>query len=160
MMDDYMKLNSACIQLGVEASDWQDAIRKTCKPLIENGYVLPGYPDDVIERELQWATGLPTEPFGVAIPHALTPVNVKQAQIAVSRLAKPVKFRQSGGTPGVDDLDCSIVFVLALTDPQSQLTLLQSLMVVISDEELLVSLLNAASPQESNDIFTGASATT
>lgn len=154
-----MKLNSACIQLNVEASDWQDAIVKACRPLIEQGYVLPGYPRDVIAREMQWATGLPTEPFGVAIPHALTPDNVVTAQVAACRLAAPVKFRQSGGTPGEDDVDCEVVFILALKDPQSQLQLLQKLMVAISDEDLLTALRNAESPREFNDIFTGASAT-
>ena len=158
-MDDTLNLNPACIQLDVTAADWQDAIVKACQPLIDQGYVLPGYPRDVIAREKQWATGLPTEPYGVAIPHALTPLNVVTAQVAACRLKTPVKFCQSGGTPGEDDVECSVVFVLALKDPQSQLSLLQKLMVAISNEAMLTALREAASPQEFNDIFTSASAT-
>lgn len=151
-----LKLNSSCIQLDVMAGNWEEAIVKAASPLIENGYVTPGYVDDVIERELQWATGLPTEPLGVAIPHALKPDNVLHAQIAVCRLREPVPFHQSGGTPGEDDVPCQIIFVLALKDPQAQLSLLQSLMVVISDEELLCELRDAATVEEFNDIFTHA----
>ena len=64
-------LEASCVQLDVAASDWQEAIQKTCGPLLEGGYVKNGYSNDVIAREKQWATGLPTMPVGVAIPHAL-----------------------------------------------------------------------------------------
>lgn len=152
------KLNSSCIQLDVSASDWEAVIRAACQPLIGNGYVKPAYPEDVIAREKQWATGLPTMPVGVAIPHALNPGNVMEAQIAACRLTEPVKFRQSGGTEADEDIDVKLVFVLALKDPHSQLNLLQNLMVAISDEELLAALLTAQTAEEFANTFNGAAA--
>ena len=77
------KLLTQCVQLDVSALDWQDAIRKACHPLVDGGFVKDGYSEDVISREMQWATGLPTTPAGVAIPHALKPDNVVDEQIAV-----------------------------------------------------------------------------
>lgn len=156
-MEETLRLCPDCIRLEVDADDWKEAIRKACKPLIDNRFVTEEYPQDVIDREMQWATGLPTEPFGVAIPHALTPEHVLQAQVAACRLTKPVPFHQSGGTPGEDDILCKIVFILALKDPHAQLNLLQKLMVVISEEELLERLEKAGNPQEFSDIFSGAS---
>lgn len=151
-------LDPACVQLNVKAEDWQQAIRKTCTTLVENGYVLPGYPDDVIERELQWSTGLPTMPVGVAIPHALKPDNVVSPKIAVSLLEEPVNFKQSGGTEEDEPVAAKIVFVLALKDSGSQLALLQKLMVAISDEEMLTALTEAKTPEEFCNIFNSCSA--
>lgn len=146
-------LNASCIQLNVEATDWQDAIRKACIPLIDNGFVTKDYPNDVIEREKQWATGLPTMPVGVAIPHALKPDNVIEAQVAACRLNTPVMFTQSGGTEDDDPVAAHIVFVLALKDAKAQLGLLQTLMIAISDEELLNQLIHATTPEEFSNIF-------
>ena len=148
-------LQATCVRLDVTAADWQEAIRETCRPLLEAGYVKAGYPDDVIAREKQWATGLPTMPVGVAIPHALTPDNVVEAQIAACRLTAPVKFTQSGGTADDDPVDARLVFVLALKDPKSQLHLLQKLMVAISDESMRTALLEAETPSDFSNIFNG-----
>ena len=140
-------LEASCVQLDVAASDWQEAIQKTCGPLLEGGYVKNGYSNDVIAREKQWATGLP------AIPHALTPDNVVEAQIAACRLTTPVQFAQSGGLADDAPVDVRLVFVLALKDPKSQLNLLQKLMVAISDETMLTALLEAKTPLDFSNIF-------
>ena len=146
-------LEASCVQLDVAASDWQEAIQKTCGPLLEGGYVKNGYSNDVIAREKQWATGLPTMPVGVAIPHALTPDNVVEAQIAACRLTTPVQFAQSGGLADDAPVDVRLVFVLALKDPKSQLNLLQKLMVAMSDETMLTALLEAKTPLDFSNIF-------
>ena len=152
------ELLAECVQLDISASDWQDAIEEACQPLIRSGYVKDGYPADVIAREKQWATGLPTMPVGGAIPHALTPDNVIDAQIAACRLVSPVKFAQSGGTEEDEDIDVHLVFVLALKDPKKQLHLLQKLMVAISDEAMLTALLHADTPSDFSNIFNGSAA--
>lgn len=152
------ELHSACVQLDISASSWQDAIEKACQPLICSGFVKEGYPADVIARERQWATGLPTMPVGVAIPHALTPDNVVNAQIAACRLSSPVKFAQSGGTEEDEDIDVRLIFVLALKDPKMQIELLQKLMAAISDEAMLTALLQAGAPSDFSNIFNGSAA--
>lgn len=149
------ELLAECVQLDIPACDWQDAIKKACQPLIDGGFVKPGYPDDVIAREKQWATGLPTVPVGVAIPHALAPDNVVNAQIAACRLPTPVKFAQSGGTEQDEDIDVHLVFILALKDSKAQLHLLQKLMVAISDEDMLTALFHAGTPSDFSNIFNG-----
>ncbi len=149
------ELLAGCVQLDVSARDREDAIRKACGPLISGGFVQEGYPEDVIAREKLWATGLPTMPVGVAIPHALEPKNVVEAQIAACRLTEAVKFAQSGGTEQDEEIDVRLVFVLALKDPKAQLHLLQKLMVAISDEEMLAALLDAKTPSDFSNIFNG-----
>ena len=154
------KLLTQCVQLDVSALDWQDAIRKACHPLVDGGFVKDGYSEDVISREMQWATGLPTTPAGVAIPHALKPDNVVDEQIAACRLASPVKFAQSGGSAQDEAIDVSLLFILALKDSQAQLHLLQKLMIAISDEAMLTALLRASAPSEFSNIFNSAASAT
>ncbi len=151
-------LDMRCVRLDVTAQDWREAVQKAGLSLVENGYITPSYLLDVIEREEQWPTGLPTLPVGVAIPHALKGDNVVVPHIAACRLTEPVVFCQSGGVPGEDDLDVRLVFLLALKDPREQLSLLQKLMAVISDEDVLASLLTAGTPEEFSDIFNGSAA--
>ena len=66
-----------------------------------------------------------------------------------------MKFTQSGGTADDDPVDARLVFVLALKDPNSQLHLLQKLMVAISDESMLTALLEAETPSDFSNIFNG-----
>ena len=40
-------LDESLVQLNVEASDWEDAIRKATAPLVANGKVTEGYVDDI-----------------------------------------------------------------------------------------------------------------
>lgn len=149
-----IQLSTDCVQLGVTADTWQDAIRKACKPLVLHGHTTQFYPDDVIARETMWPTGLPTTPVAIAIPHALISDNIIRPQIAACVLSAPVPFAQSGGTAEDETLDVQLIFILALKDAQTQLGVLQNLMAVFSDEELLTGLLNANSPEEFIHIFT------
>ena len=151
-------LDAQYVQLHVPARDWREAIRAACRPLIREGCVTSGYPEDVIERESQWPTGLPTVPIAVAIPHALRPDNVVRAQISACLLEQPVPFFQSGGTKTDAPVDVQLVFILALKDAKEQLALLQKLMVAISDEEMLASLLHAGTPEEFSNRFNGSAA--
>ena len=58
------------IMVGLEAKDNGDAIMKMVECLAGNGHVNKGYYDDVMAREAQYPTGLPTEGVRIAIPHA------------------------------------------------------------------------------------------
>ena len=146
-------IHPACVQLDVASTDWADAIQAACRPLITGGFVKPDYPADVIAREKKWATGLPTLPAGVAIPHALGADNVIEAQIAACRLQRAVSFVQSGGTEQDDPVEVQLIFILALKDSKAQLHLLQRLMLAISNEEMLAGLLQADTPEKFSGIF-------
>ena len=50
-----------------------EAIEEMSKPLYEAGIVTKGYAQEVIEREKDYPTALPTMKIGVAIPHAESP---------------------------------------------------------------------------------------
>ena len=62
-------INIDNIYINVDVDNFEDLIYKLSLKLIETGDVLEEFPNEVIKREKVFPTGLPTNPFGVAIPH-------------------------------------------------------------------------------------------
>ena len=42
-------VNEKLIKLQIEASDWEDAVRKAAQPLVDEGKVKTSYVDDIIQ---------------------------------------------------------------------------------------------------------------
>ncbi|HEU0182079.1 MAG TPA: fructose-specific PTS transporter subunit EIIC [Agromyces mariniharenae] len=101
---------------------------------------------DAWKREEQAPTGLPG---GMAIPHAKSPA-VKQASLAVARLARPVEFDEGE--------DADLVFLIAAPDTAAQdhLALLSTLARSLMKEDFVASLRSAAPPDEVVGIVQGA----
>ena len=116
------------IDLNVDTS--KEVIEKLSKLLYEGGYVKDSFLNAVIEREKKYATGIPLDPVGIAIPHT-DGIHVKKMAVAVGAFirasqpfpaAKPIKFGTMGGD---GKIDVDLVFLMALSDCKSQISLLQ-----------------------------------
>lgn len=94
-----------------EKTTFEDVIRTMSNTLIKKNLVKKEYPDHVIAREKKFPTGLPTKPFGVAIPHTDAKWTNHNA-ICVGILKDPI----DQVVMGTDDtpVKVSIVFMLAL----------------------------------------------
>ena len=101
---------------------------------------------DAWKREEQAPTGLPG---GLAIPHAKSPA-VKQASLAIARLARPVEFDEGE--------DADLVFLIAAPDTAAQdhLALLSTLARSLMRDDFVASLRSAATPDEVVGIVQGA----
>ena len=53
----------------------EQVIRFGADELYKTGYVKESYGASVAERERDFPTGLPTEPYGIAIPHTNSSIN-------------------------------------------------------------------------------------
>jgi galactitol PTS system EIIA component len=129
------------ILIGLDASDAEDAIRKSARPLMETGFVGADFADDVWRREQSAPTGLPTEPFAVAIPHA-DPDHIFQTALGISVLRSPVAFHQMGADSSVL-VDAHIVFLLAIKERDKQVEMIQQLVTLIQSASLLEQLASA-----------------
>lgn len=89
--------------------------------LAAKGFVYDTYAEALEERERDNPTGLPTVPFGIAIPHTDTRF-VKKPCIIMIRLKTGVQFEQMGN-PG-NPVDARFVFGLCFTDGRRQVELL------------------------------------
>ncbi|AVD36578.1 PTS sugar transporter subunit IIA [Clostridioides difficile] len=133
-MESMKIISSNLIFKNIEVSNNEDALKFLGQRLFDEQYVKASYIQAVIAREKKYATGLPTEIYGVAIPHTDI-VHVNEPGIAIGILNKPVKFIMMG----TDDteIDVKVVFMLAVKEPQEQLQLLEKLMTIFQDKNIL-----------------------
>jgi PTS system galactitol-specific IIA component len=133
-------LSAEHILLDVDAGTAEEAIRRLTKAMAETGHVSAGFADDVWEREQSLPTGLPTQPFAIAIPHA-DPDHVNRSAVGIGVLRAPVAFSQMGMNSS-NILQARIVFLLAIREREKQVEMIQQLMGLIQDPQLLDDLLS------------------
>jgi galactitol PTS system EIIA component len=132
-------LAPACTRAQTASATWQDAVAQTIRLLVDSGAVDESYAAAVIERERVFPTGLPTEPFGVALPHATGEVH--RSALALLTVREPVAFAQMGDPD--DSVPVRVVIGLAVRDPQDQVPTLESLIQLIQQPAFLESLVEA-----------------
>jgi PTS system galactitol-specific IIA component len=146
-MLDLKLLDQNLVMINLEAETKQEALEKLAERLYETGYVKETYAQAILEREKVFPTGLPTEGYGVAIPHTDVE-HVHKPAVALGILQKPVKFNLMGDLNPDSQVDVQIMFMLALKEPHMQLKLLQDIMEMIQDQELLKKMVEAETVQE------------
>ena len=134
----------------LEAGDAFDAIRQLGARLREAGYVKDSFVPAVIERERTYATGLPTAGIQVAIPHTDVE-HVLHDAIAVGVLAAPVEFGEMGSPDST--LSVRIVCLLAATQAERVVLLLQKLAEMFQRPDVLQQIITAREPTAVAAIF-------
>lgn len=123
----------------------EEAIRFGADKLYQAGYIKETFADSVVEREKEFPTGLPTEPFGIAIPHTDRSF-VKKSGVCCMKMKKPVSFQQMGN--GDETIAAHFVLLLAISDSSEHMNLLSGLMELFTNKELLMKLEQAKSEEE------------
>jgi PTS system galactitol-specific IIA component len=108
----------------LQARSDTEAITTLGNLLHQKGYVRDTFVAAVLERERNFATGLPTPEIQVAIPHADVEHVIRPA-IAIGVLDEPVKFGEMGDPDGT--VDVRIVFMLAVAQSESLVSVLKGL---------------------------------
>lgn len=125
----------------ITTENFADLISFISAPLVSNKDVSQEFPDQVIEREKKFPTGLPIQSFGVAIPHTDTKF-VNNDKLTIVTLDKPISMGVMGGT-GEEKVDVSIIFLLALSQSNKQLNILTELMKIFQKSNLLDKIYNS-----------------
>ncbi|OHR66559.1 PTS sugar transporter subunit IIA [Bacillus sp. HMSC76G11] len=137
--------NESLILLDVEGDSAEKILETVAQNLANQKLVKESFISAIIQREKEFATGLPTAGVSVAIPH--TDVHhVIAKSISVAVLREPVDF-------GVMGNDCEttpvqIIFMLSMDEAHSQLSLLQNLMQIFQDGDVLKWLVNQKDKSE------------
>jgi len=119
----------------VVAKTKEEAIKQLGDLLLSNGFVKESFVPAVINREKEFATGLPTSVIGVAIPHTDAHHVIKQS-IAVGLLPEPVKFCIMGD-PFDTETDVSLILMLAVPNKENVMTVLKQVMGIIQNPNFL-----------------------
>jgi galactitol PTS system EIIA component len=127
----------------IDAPDKESVIIALGSRLLRNGYVNEGFIDSVLKREQDFPTGLPTE-IPIAVPHTDAGF-CNQNAIAVCTLRNPVAFFEMGNSE--NELQISMVFMLAIKEPKEQIEWLQKLVTIFKDKDCLADLRDAKDSQ-------------
>lgn len=142
------------ILLHLKADSREEVIRTLCELLEQEGYIGSAYCGEVLAREREYPTGLPSEGAVTAIPHALSN-DVRKTGVAVGVLESPVTFYNISDYE--EELQVEVVFVLANgADSEEHLDMLQELMDCMSRPKLLEAVKNAAAPEQVAEILRNA----
>lgn len=127
-------INKDYIYTNVRVDNIFELVEYMTKKMVADGVVTSEYKQKVLEREEIYPTGLPTEPYGIAIPHC-DPDFVNENTISVATLKEPIEFNVMGSDK--EKIDVYIVFLLALKESNKQLNILSSLMEYFRNQETI-----------------------
>ncbi|MBM6615245.1 transcription antiterminator [Desemzia sp. RIT804] len=132
------------IQIVDQVTDWKEAIRVACQPLLDKNAITPDYIEALIEQNdtSETYSFLGKE---MAIPHAATEKGVISDSFAMLILKKPVLFR--------NNKKVSIVTPLAIYNQTLHLKAVNQLAGLAEDNERITRLLSAKDPFEAFQVI-------
>ncbi len=128
----------------------EEALEYLAEELFKRGFVNDDYGKAVLEREIEFPTGLPTSPVPVAIPHSDRRF-VTQSGIAIAKMKSPIVFKNMGEPE--EELNVALIFLLAVSRDESQVLLIKSVLEIVQDKDILQDLIDAKSESELVEIF-------
>ncbi|MDR0403953.1 MAG: PTS sugar transporter subunit IIA [Treponema sp.] len=125
------------------AENWEDAIRLSCRPLVDDGTIESAYAEEIIGAIREHGPYIVLLP-GFALPHAMkNSANAHGTAIAFMKLAEPVSFDADN-----PEKDASVFFTLAAVDNEEHLKNMRKLWKMLTDETLCEELRNLQSMEE------------
>ncbi|MDU2199104.1 MAG: PTS sugar transporter subunit IIA [Peptostreptococcaceae bacterium] len=123
-------LNEENVDVNVEVSSWQDAIKEVGKLLLINDKIEERYIDSMIDTVTNMGPYI-VMAKGIAMPHARPEHGAKETSLSIITLKEPVEF-------GNEDFDpVRMVIGLSSVDSKSHLELLSDLSNIMDDEDLI-----------------------
>ncbi len=116
------------IELGVNADDWEDAIRKASSPLLRFNKITGAYIDNMIQAVKELGPYIVIMP-GIAFAHARPDESVRETCMSMITLSEPVNFGSKQNDP------VSIVFAFGAQNGDDHLKALQDLAKFLMSEE-------------------------
>lgn len=125
------------IKLHIQANNWEDAIRQSAQPLIDEEMVEPAYVDDMIQGVIENGPYIVLTK-NVALPHARPECGALQSAIGIAVLKTPIEFGSEANDP------VKYLFCLSAKDDMEHLNALAQLAELFEDKQFF-NLLDQAS---------------
>jgi len=147
---DELSIEENLILVKEKVTSREEIIRKLGSMLLKNGYVKDTYTQAVLDREIEYPTGLQARVTGVAIPHTDTEHVLKPA-VAIATLDGPVIFNGMG-MPDTE-VEVDIILMLAIHDPKLVVSTLRKVIFILEDDEALKKMRFAKSKLEIKSVM-------
>ena len=139
-----MKLED--IQLGIEAENWEDAIRKAAVVPVERGMIKQDYVEAMIRSVNEYGPYIVLSE-NIALAHARPEDGAIETGLYFTTLAHPIEF-------GAEDFDpVKLLIVLSAKDGDGHIGLLCELSGILETEGVLEALINAKTAEEFRGIL-------
>ncbi|UDN34740.1 PTS sugar transporter subunit IIA [Proteus sp. NMG38-2] len=126
------------VQVVPSVSDWREAVKVACQPLVDKGCVEPRYIDAIYKSHEKIGPYYVLGP-GIAMPHARPEDGVNQLSLALTIVEQGVEF-------GADENDpVKLLIVLAATDNDSHINAIMKLVELFDNDKDIQTLFNAKS---------------
>jgi PTS system galactitol-specific IIA component len=133
----------------VDADSRKEAESAMADVLIAQGYAKPSYKQAILDREVNFPTGLYVGEYNAAIPHC-DPENVNEGAMCVGVMKHPVTWGRMEDKN--DTCEVSLVVMLAITDPKEHLEMLRKVIGLIQDQELVGRVVSSTDAAEVYDL--------
>lgn len=143
-------INEKLIKANLKCKDKNELFKIMHDEAFKNGYVESSFLDGLISREKVFPTGIKLNNYNVAIPHT-DAVHVKEEFIAIIVPESPIEFSLMEDENQKEEV--SLIFMLGLNKPHSQLEVLKELMSLIQREDLVKQIVEAKNQNEITNIF-------
>ena len=145
-----MVISEENILIGLQADSDRDVIIAMGDLLVEGGFVKNTFIRAVLDREIEFPTGLKVTGGGVAIPHADSE-HVNNSTLGVATLADPVEFRAMAEPEKI--ISVSLVMMLAVADKKKVVPVLTKVISILKNENAIKALQSATSKNHVKQII-------
>ncbi|MFD2305725.1 PTS sugar transporter subunit IIA [Enterococcus termitis] len=139
MLSDMIK--KEFIQLELEVTDWEEAIRQSAAPLLNLGKITDEYVEKIIETTRTVGPYIVVTKH-VALPHAPTQYGALDLAMGITTLKTPVISGNKTNDP------VKYLFCMSAKDSETHLESMAELVNLLSDKEFYQVLDSAKEPQE------------
>ncbi|EKO3837318.1 PTS sugar transporter subunit IIA [Vibrio harveyi] len=134
-------ITSDVIRIHSDATDWKDAVSKSCEALIENGAIEPSYVDAIYRSHEELGPYYVVGP-GMAMPHARPEDGVNRLSLAITVIQNGVNFDSESNDP------VKMLVTLAATDSNSHVDAISKLAELFMNEEHVEAICSAQNTQD------------
>lgn len=127
------------IQLNIDAKDWEDGVRKSAKPLIDENIIEEGYVDAIIDNIHKLGSYIVVDDM-IAMPHAKPGNYVNDFGVSITTFKNPIKI----GTYN----NIKIFITISSPNNDSHIDFITQIMKLIDKEEFINLLENSSSSDD------------
>lgn len=146
MTAEFIKLEN--IELNVECSDWEAAIKAGGELLVRNNYITRDYVNEMIESVKELGPYIVIAPH-IALAHSRPSEHVLKNGLSMITLSKPVSF----GNKSNDPVD--IIFSFCAKTNKTHLESLTNLISIIDDNEILYKIRKSKNSKYVHELISG-----
>lgn len=129
------------IEIGIQADNWEDAIRKSSRRLLEKGTIETEYVEAIIKVLKENGPYIVLGEH-IALAHTRPEYGANALGLSFTTLQPPINF----GSENFDPIKLIITF--SATDSDSHLEMISDLATVLSDDKIMEKLFNASNNEE------------